>query len=149
MKDKLKLLKTPKALDGQTNFWKVCPRVLQYLPEQPCNMGTPEINDKSKRIVDEPRCEWWINSKEHNYCFWKYLQEKSSPEGVMPELVQSELADLFGWSNTKTHFILKQAIEELTEALVAYNAEELLDDSNEDSTSEVSMNYSPEDESYE
>lgn len=72
-------------------------------------------------------CEWWINSKEHGYCFWKFLREKSSPDGVMEELVQSELAQLFGYSNTKTHFVLKEAIRELKEALADHGIEDLLD----------------------
>jgi hypothetical protein len=146
----MKLIKTPKALDGTDNFWKVCPRLLQYLPEACCDKGKPDINDKSGRIQNEPECQWWINSEEHHYCFWKYIKDKSSPEGVMPELVQSELADLFGWSNTKTHFILKQAIQDLTDALEAYNANELLDSINEDDdNSLISSEYSPDDESYE
>lgn len=52
----------------------------------------------------------------------------------MRELVQSELAELFSWSNTKTHFMLKQAIEELTVALKQYGAGELLEDFNTDDT---------------
>lgn len=89
-------------------------------------MGKPTIAGKSKRVQDEPQCPWWINSEEHHYCFWRYVQDKSSPEGAMPELVQSELASLFGWSNTKTHFVLKEAIEELTNALKTYGAVQLL-----------------------
>jgi hypothetical protein len=50
----------------------------------------------------------------------------------MKELVQSELAALFGWSNTKTHFMLKQAMTELTEALKLYGAIDLLQDMNSD-----------------
>ena len=55
----------------------------------------------------------------------------------MKELVQSELAELFGWSNTKTHFMLKQAMVELTEALNAYGASDLLQDLDSDSTEPV------------
>ncbi len=44
----------------------------------------------------------------------------------MPELVQSEIADLMGWSNTKTHFMLKTAMAELIEALKTAQAQELL-----------------------
>jgi hypothetical protein len=50
----------------------------------------------------------------------------------MKELVQSELAELFGYSNTKTHFVLKQAVDELKVALLANGANELLDGSPED-----------------
>ena len=50
----------------------------------------------------------------------------------MKELVQSELAELFGYSNTKTHFVLKQAIEELKSALMFNGANELLDGSSDE-----------------
>lgn len=56
----------------------------------------------------------------------------------MPELVQSEIAQLLGWSNTKTHFMLKQAVAELVEALKANHAKQLLD-SDPDQIVEVSM----------
>lgn len=55
----------------------------------------------------------------------------------MKELVQSELAALFGWSNTKTHFMLKQAMTELTEALKIYGAIELLQDLNPDNENAI------------
>jgi hypothetical protein len=47
----------------------------------------------------------------------------------MPELVQSEIAQLLGWSPTKTHFMLKQAIEDLQESLKKANANQLLGES--------------------
>lgn len=128
---KLKLITTPPALPKRSSFWRVCPKRLDYLPESPCEMGIPGRNQSGK-VQDEPSCPWWINSKEHNYCFWRYVQDKSGPDGVMQELVQSELAQLFGWSNTKTHFMLKQAIEELTGALKLYGAMELIQDLNDD-----------------
>jgi hypothetical protein len=81
---------------------------------------------------NETECIWWINSADHNFCFWRYLKDKSDSEGMMKELVQSELAALFGWSNTKTHFMLKQAIIELTEALKIHGAAELLKDLDSD-----------------
>jgi hypothetical protein len=44
----------------------------------------------------------------------------------MPELVQSEIAQLLGWSNTKTHFMLKQAMTELIDALHKNEANQLI-----------------------
>ena len=126
MDKKLKLVKTTLPLKESNNFWRTCPRVLKFLPESPCAKGRPIVSSKSKRVHDEPTCLWWINSKDYNYCFWKYVHSKSSPDGVMPELVQSELAQLFGWSNTKTHFVLKEAIEDLTTALKVHGAIQLL-----------------------
>ncbi len=152
--NKLKLIKTPDQLKEPNNFWKTCPRVLEFLPESPCMKGKPVISSKSKRVQDEPSCAWWINSKEYKYCFWKYVHAKSSPDGVMPELVQSDLAQLFGWSNTKTHFVLKEAIEELTIALKVYGALDLLkeidaDDFKELTPTESGSVHGDSDESFE
>lgn len=127
-KPKLTLIKKPAALKPVSNFWRCCPISKEYLPETACPEGQPsEVNGK---VQDEPRCAWWINSADHNYCFWRYIRDKSDADGVMKELVQSELAALFGWSNTKTHFMLKQSMAELTDALKLYGAIELLHDMN-------------------
>lgn len=130
MKDKpdLRVVNSPKQLkklDGSSNFWKGCPRKLDYLPETSCSLGKPNLESKAGK--SEGKCAWWINSEKHNYCFWKYVNEKSTPEGVLPELTHADLAKLFGWSSTKIHFVLKEAVEELTEALEAHGAEDLLD----------------------
>ena len=122
-KPKLSLLS---RVDGVSHFWKCCPLNKEYLPESSCSHGKP-ARDQGKG-TEEPACPWWLNSAEHNFCFWKFVRDKSDQDGVMKELVQSELAELFGWSNTKTHFMLKQAIAELTEALKAHGAIELLAD---------------------
>lgn len=153
-KKKLELIKTPEPLKESNNFWRTCPRMLEFLPETPCSKGKPLISSKSKRVQDEPECPWWINSKEYNYCFWKYVHSKSSPDGVMPELVQSDLAQLFGWSNTKTHFVLKEAIEELTTALKVYGAMDLLreidnDDLEDMMSADSELSYNDSNESYE
>ena len=127
-KPKFKVINTPEEPREIRNFWKCCPLTKEYMPETACPEGKPNINPQNGKIQNEPRCSWWINDKNSNYCFWRYLKDKSDPDGVMKELVQSELAQLFGWSNTKTHFMLKQAIEELTEAFKIYGAIELLRD---------------------
>lgn len=135
-KPNLKLLKRPAELKSANNFWRCCPLAKQYLPESICTDGKP-LTDVNGKIVDEPRCEWWINSATHQYCFWRYVKDKSDVNGVMKELVQSELAALFGWSNTKTHFMLKQAIEELTQALKIHGAMELLEDLDADQADNI------------
>lgn len=134
-KPTLKLITKPKELRSANNFWRCCPLAREYLPEAACPEGKPDASQG--KIQDEPGCKWWINSAEHNYCFWRYVREKSDTDGVMKELVQSELAALFGWSNTKTHFMLKQAMTELTEALKIYGAIELLQDLNPDNENAI------------
>lgn len=83
-------------------------------------------NNKKVKSQDEADCPWWINSEAHDFCFWTFVSERSGPDGSMSELVQSEIAELMGWSNTKTHFMLKTAMAELIEALKAHHAKELL-----------------------
>lgn len=82
--------------------------------------------DNKQDSKQEETCPWYINSPQHFNCLWIYIIDKSGPDGSMPELVQSEIAQLLGWSNTKTHFMLKQAMTELIEALTANNANQLL-----------------------
>lgn len=74
---------------------------------------------------NEEACDWHINSAEHKNCFWIYVYSVSRPDGSMPELVQSEIAKLLGWSNTKTHFMLKQAMIDLEKALKENKANQL------------------------
>lgn len=124
-KPALRLIEKPKKLGTANNFWRCCPLSKEYLPESICPKG--EFDGK-----EEPECAWWINSEAHGYCFWRYVKDKSDADGVMKELVQSELAALFGWSNTKTHFMLKQAMQELTVALKTHGASELLSDVDSD-----------------
>lgn len=89
---------------------------------------------------EDGKCAWWINSAQHDNCFWTYIKDKSDANGVMKELVQTELATLFGWSNTKTHFMLKQAVADLTEALKSQGAAQLLEDMDlEEGESQISL----------
>lgn len=90
-----------------------------------CPSNSTSINKKVKS-QDDSECKWWINSPAHHYCFWVYVLEKSGPDGSMSELVQAEIAELMGWSNTKTHFILKEAMVELVDALNKHKAKDLL-----------------------
>lgn len=103
-------------------------------PERKCKLGTCCLdikNNKKLKSQDEADCDWWINSPEHSNCFWTFVRDKSGPDGSMNELVQSEIADLMGWSNTKTHFMLKTAVQELVEALKTHKAQELLGEAHE------------------
>ncbi len=84
-----------------------------------CGFGKPKT---------ESECQWWINSKKHNFCFWKYVKDRSNIYGEMPELAQLDIAKLLGWSNTKAHFIIKEAMENLETLLRAHQIEP---DSNE------------------
>lgn len=96
MTKKLKILKLdpispPKLESEPSNFWNSCIEKYDYLPESPCKAGTPDSNYQTS-------CEWWINSKEHNYCFWKYVKNNSREDGSLPPLKRKELAELLGIS---------------------------------------------------
>lgn len=134
MKPKLTLIKSPEKAEKSNNFWRCCPKKLSEFPESPCSEGQPSLDTKG-RVSEGGSCQWWINSEEHNFCFWTYVRAKSNKDGSMQELVQAEIAKLFGFSNTKAHFILKEAVEELTTALQEHGGESLLNDleDNEDS----------------
>jgi hypothetical protein len=82
------------------------------MPDTPCSMGKPVKNARG-RVVQEPACPWWIDSEKHNYCFWKFIQENSLPNGKMDSLLQNEIAQTFGCSSTKIHFIVKDAVQKL------------------------------------
>ena len=105
------------------NFWNSCPRNLEALPTEECHLGKPEKNKKGK-IVKEPDCEWWIDSAEHNYCFWNYVQANSAPDGRMDPMMQNDIAKMLGCSSTKIHFILKEALEKIRNGPYAYILEE-------------------------
>jgi hypothetical protein len=95
--------------------------------------------DNKQDIKTEETCEWYINSPKHYNCFWIYVIDKSAPDGSMPELVQSEIAQLLGWSNTKTHFMLKEAMKELVEALNKFKANQLINNQDPDHFVDVSL----------
>lgn len=87
-----------------------------------------KLENNKVKSQDNSECPWFINSPEHNNCFWTYVKAKSGPDGSMPELVHSEIAELMGWSYPKTHFALKEAMVELVDSLKKNNAQELLSD---------------------
>ena len=124
----LKLIKKKVLSSEKNNFWKSCPRKLEYFPDKPCHLGIPDKDSKSSK---EPECPWWINSETHNYCFWSFVRNKSDIDGSMKELVQSDLAKLFKWSSAKTHQYLQEAIQELKESFENHDLMSDLEDSDE------------------
>lgn len=94
------------------NYWNTCGKDRDSIPAEPCKDSIPQ-KDERGRITREPDNEWWIDSKEDNYCFWQWLARNSSPDGRMEPLQQNEIAKLFGCSPTKIHFIIKEAINKL------------------------------------
>ena len=117
-------------------------------------MSTADTSDQNSRDCHSsgapaPECPWFIQSPEHHNCLWVYIKDKSAPDGSIPELLQSEIAALLGWSNTKTYFALKQAMVELVEALNATRAKQLVSGESEsfphiDIDPLISVDFDPE-----
>lgn len=94
------------------NYWNTVGQNKEFFPTQPRPESIPTLN-KQGRVIEEPEDEWWINSKEHNYCFWSFVRDHSQPDGTMEPLLQSDIAKLFGCSSTKVHFMIKEAMDRL------------------------------------
>lgn len=109
------------------NYWNTCGKDKEFLPTSPCKDSVPTINDEG-RVIQEPKNPWWINSEKDHYCFWKYIHEKSQPDGSMEPLLQSEIADLFGCSSTKVHFMLREAMQNLMKNTHLKELESLLEE---------------------
>ncbi len=101
------------------------------------------LNTKPDNKQEQDSCPWHINSPKHHNCFWLYVKDMSNIDGSMPELVQSEIAHLLGWSNTKTHFMLKQAMVELVDALKLHNAKDLIVKTDDPSIDILSFDIQP------
>ena len=89
--------------DEPDNFWNTCPRGLKYRPPSICEEGY-----KSSKQVSIT-CDWWINSVEHNYCFWTYIKDNSRPDGSMKEHSQADLVKLLNIPESKLHVMCKEA----------------------------------------
>lgn len=109
---KLKLITTPVDVQPR-NYWNTSGKNKEFFPTEPNPDSIPTFN-KHGRVIQEPKNEWWINSRDHQFCFWSYIKEKSQPDGTMEPLLQSEIAKLMGCSITKLHHMLKEAMALLT-----------------------------------
>jgi hypothetical protein len=113
-------------MDGSTKsistYWNSCPLKNEYLPEDPCPEGTPE--KEGNKIVQPGRCAWWINSKKHNYCFWKYLRDNSLQDGSIKEHSPAEIAELLGVDLIKSNNLLASAIKKITNLSSDYKLNE-------------------------
>jgi hypothetical protein len=114
------------------NYWNTVGKDKEFFPEIPRPESIPEFDSKGK-VLREPSDEWWINSKEDNYCFWSYVKNHSYPDGRMDPLLQADLANLFGCSGTKIHFMLKEALKNLLNIDNLEELKDLVDNSHEES----------------
>ena len=80
---------------SENNFWNTCPRKLEYRPESPCSFT----------------CDWRVNSKQDNNCFWTYIRNNSRSDGTMKPLQPSEIAKLLGIPNNQMSGVIEEAEE--------------------------------------
>jgi len=122
----LKLIKKEAKKEKGSDFRNSCPLSKEHHPFQPCPEGIPV--KEGEKIVEYPKCPWWIDSPKSNYCFWNYVRDNSNPDGSMKELAQSDLIRLLGLGNIKTQTLLKEIDAQLAEAFKKHNLEgELID----------------------
>ena len=130
-KPKLKLVKQREPLKDPRNYWNTVGKNKEYYPSEPRPDSIPTLN-KAGKVVKDPTDPWWINSKKDHYCFWTYVKNNSNPDGTMEPLLQAEIAELFGCSSTKVHFMLKEALTNLFAQEELEGLEDLLEEALKD-----------------
>lgn len=120
------------------NFWNTCPRKLELMPEKPCAIGARSVCASS---AEKEECPWGVNSKKHNYCFWKWLAANSSVDGFMEAKKQDEVAALLKWSSTKVHFTCRSAIQNIKRGPYAKILAELNPGTNSTPESDSDFNF--------
>ena len=72
-------------------FKNICPRKLDSPPSEPCQLALESINflQTNNNSDSCSGCPWYINSAEHNYCFWKYAKtlDESVPDKEICQLL--------------------------------------------------------------
>lgn len=121
MSEKFKLIRNSRDIPSPRNYWNTSGKGKEYLPEETPLENIPEFTSDG-RVSKEPKNPWWINSPEHHYCFWTYIDSISNPDGTMEPLLQADIAKLFGCSSTKVHFMLKEALDHLKQAIEEYQS---------------------------
>jgi hypothetical protein len=93
------------------NFKSECPRALICLPKYPCELGKPKFNNKGNLMNKEKLCPWYINSPEHNYCYWKYMNDTSDDKGQTPSLCYREIGNLLGVSSSTVGITVRKCLD--------------------------------------
>lgn len=107
------------------NFWNTC------------GSHAESMSDECECTLKGTESPWFVHSSEHRNCFWRWIADRSLPNGEMKALYQHEIAELEGCSPTKVHFTIKEAVEKLKKsAYLPYIVEGSIhaeDDSHHDS----------------
>ena len=67
-----------------------CPLKLKNLPTEPCSKGREAINAAFKGEDPDQHCPWYINSAEHQFCFFKYMKD----DGINHSTSTSKISQL-------------------------------------------------------
>jgi hypothetical protein len=95
------------------NFWKDCPRQLEFYPETACPLGKQAVEIKGDLAKKEEFCTWYINSEEDHYCFWVWLKRVSNKDGFFEPLLVQQMAKLLKCSSNKFQIVFKNAFASL------------------------------------
>jgi len=95
---------------------KRCPKGLKFLPCNVCKYGQKKSNKMKNgrynvETICHDECVWYVNNKQYNYCFWKYLHDNKdniSFTDYRPWHTLEEIALLW---NTSTNNIRLRLIE--------------------------------------
>jgi len=90
-----------------SNFWNSCPLKRDCFPTKPCPLGKKGVENPDKG------CEWFIDSEESCFCFWKYIRSRSKEDGSLDVHTLSKIMDLLKISQTKLNSSYKESIEKL------------------------------------
>lgn len=82
----------------QNNFWNTCERQLDRLPSSICSQS---------------QCQWYINSKKDNNCFWKYIKRNSKVDGSMEPISDANICKLLSISKGELSSELEKATKKL------------------------------------
>lgn len=95
------------------------------------------MHDDCECVTLGAESDWFINAPEYRNCFWRWVAEKSLPNGEMKPLFQHEIAEFLECSPTKVHFTIKESVEKLKQSeYLPYLAEALSGDVQSESGSD-------------
>jgi hypothetical protein len=97
-------------MEKKRNFNNICIRGLKIPPPTPCALGRQraesELHNKNKE--SHSGCPWFVNSEEHNYCFWSLAQEMDGQQ-----LPDKEIAKLNCLETSEVERVVQTALKKL------------------------------------
>lgn len=91
-------------------FQNTCPKRLKKLPEKDCVLGQVAVMEPDRNSLS---CDWFINSPEDAYCFFRWLHRNSLPGGRLTHLRLIDIQKLLKISQSEVHEITEQGLEKI------------------------------------